>query len=268
MDTGKRHPALSISSLLFAGLILAALLPARGLAQQPESPDPAGQYAPDGEGPQRRMFRGNGVIGKIESLAPGEMKVSTPDGTAVTVHLSAKTAFRLDQQAAKQDDFKAGMMVFVRGTKSADGSWEAETVSSRTGPPGAGRGPGANFRFNVIAGSVKAIEGRKITLLGQDNTTETVELDENTSLRRRRESITLADIHPGDAVIIRGDKKDGAFVPVSVTVVDAEQLQRMLQFAGAGGPPPGANPPGGASAAPAPAAPTPPSGTKPPRELR
>ena len=268
MKALRKHPAIPRVALSCILLILAGSFPARCLAQQPEAAPPPGQSAPEGGGGQPRTFRGNGVIGQIQSIAPGEIKVATQDGSTATVHVTSNTAFRLDQQPAKLGDFKAGMVVFVRGTKSSDGSWDAESVASRSGPPGAGAGPGGAFRSDFIAGTVKAIDGTKITVQGMDNTVAAVEVDENTSLRKRRESITLADIHPGDSVVIRGDKKDGSFVPKTVTVVDPEQLQRMRQFMQGGGAPGGANPPAGTKP-PAGASPqTPPPDTKPPQDLR
>jgi hypothetical protein len=265
MNTRRKNPAIPHAALFCAFAILTGLLPAPCLAQQPDSAPPAGQNAPQGEGAQRRTFRGNGIIGRIASIAPGEMKVSTPDGGTVIVHLSAKTAFRLEQQTAKLEDLKTGMMVFVRGTKADDGSWAAEAVSARTGPPGQGGGPEA-MRGEFVAGTVKAIDGTKITVLRLDGSTQTIEVDENTSLHKRRESITLADIHPGDAVISRGEMKDGAFVPKTLNVVDPEQLQRMRQFMGGGGPPSGTNPPPGANPPPAPNLQAPPAGGKPPQD--
>jgi preprotein translocase subunit YajC len=260
MNTRKTDTKLSKAIFVFAWFVISGLLPLRCLAQQPDAAPPAGQNAPEGEG-QRRGFRGNGLAGQIQSVAPGEMKVATRDGTTVTVHLGPKTAFNLEQQPAKPEDFKAGMLVFVRGTKSSDGTWEAETVSARTGPPRQGGGNPEAMRGEFIAGTVKAIDGTKITLQRQDGTAQTIEVDENTSLRKRRESITLADIHTGDAVILRGETKGGAFLPKSVNVVDAEQLQRMLQNMGGGGQKPGTSPP------PASQPQTPPNG-KPPQELR
>ena len=172
----------------------------------------------------------------------------------MTVHLTPKTEFRMDQQPAKIDDFKAGTVVFVRGTKTGDSAWDAEVVAARSGggPPGGraggpGDGPGGPppvMGKDIVAGTVRAIDGVKLTILRLDNVTQTVELDENTSLTRRRESITLADVHVGDAVAVRGETKAGAFVPRSLSLMTPEQLERMKQFMNGGGAAgPGSSPP-------------------------
>lgn len=261
MNTRKIHATLFTTIFAVTWFAVCGLLPARCLAQQPDVAPPTGQSAPEGEGP-RRGLRGNALVGQIQSITPGEMKIAARDGSTATVHLSAKTSFNFEQQPAKPEDFKAGMLVILRGTKSADGTWEAEAVSARTGPPRQGGGNPEAVRGEFIAGTVKAIDGTRITLKRLDETTQTIEVDENTSLHKRRESITLADIRVGDSVISRGETKDGTFAPKSLNVVDPEQLQKMLQFMGGGGQSPGTNPP--------PALPpqTPPPNGKPPQELR
>lgn len=178
-------------------------------------------------------------MGRIASISPTEMKLSTADGGTVTVHLNSKTVFRVEQQSAKLEDLKVGTAVFVRGTKTGD-AWDAEVVAVRSGPPQGG--PGAMGR-DFVAGTVKAIDGAKLTIQRLDGVTQTVELDENTSLSRRRESITLADIHPGDAVAVRGETKDGSFVPRNVNLLDPAQLERMKQFMNGGGGPGSPAPP-------------------------
>ena len=186
------------------------------------------------------------------------MKLSAPDGSTVTVHLTSKTVFRIEQQNAKLEDFKVGTAVFVRGTKTGDNAWEADVVAIRNGPPPATQGTmGKDF----IAGTVKSIDGTKITIQRLDNVTQTIELDENTSLSRHRESITLADVHPGDSVAVRGETKDGAFVPRSVNIMDAAQLERMKQFMNGGGGTGAGNPSPPPEKKPEPE-------TKPPQELR
>jgi len=218
-------------------LLRIVLLAALGLAGAPramhaQNPASGQEQSPPGEGGrQRGHFRGNAVFGRIQSISPTEMKLEAPDGSTVTVHISEKTQFRMEQAAAKPEDFKAGTPVFVRGTKREDSSWDAELIAARNGPPPMTQGMGRN----LLAGTVKSVEGTKITIVKLDGTTETMEADENTSLRKHRESITLADIHPGDGVAVRGETKDGVFVPRVVNVMDAAQFERMKQFLSSGG---------------------------------
>jgi uncharacterized protein DUF5666 len=216
-------------------LIASMALVGRSPEARAQTPPPAQDQSPPPDGgQQRRQFRGNFVGGKIQSISATEIKLAGPDGSTVTVALNSKTQFRIEQQPAKLEDFKVGAFVFVRGNKTGDYTWDAELVAIRTGPPGTMAG-GPGMAGNIVAGTVKTIEGTRITILRLDGTTQTIEADENTSLQKHRESITLADIHPGDAVAVRGESKDGAFLPKTVNVLDPAQLERMKQFINWGG---------------------------------
>jgi len=231
--------------ILTAGAVLLGTLPGVRAQNAP----PAQNQGPPAGSEQHRQLRGNGVFGRIESISTTEMKISREDGSTITIALGSKTQFRIDQQPAKLEDFKVGGSVFVRGNKTGDNTWDAEFVSARTGPPAGserprpGQGSGQGMAGNVVAGTVKAIEGTKITILRLDGTTQTIEVDENTSLQKHRESITLADIHPGDAVAVRGETKDGVFAPKTVNLLDPAQLDRMKQFLNSGGGPSAGTPP-------------------------
>jgi hypothetical protein len=78
--------------------------------------------------------------------------------------------------------------------------------------------------------------------LRTDNVTQTLELNEDTSLRKGRDSTTMADIHPGDHVVIRGASQNNVFVPKNVMVLSAEQWERMQQMVSGRGVPSGGAP--------------------------
>jgi preprotein translocase subunit YajC len=110
---------------------------------------------------------------------------------------------------------------------------------------GAGSGGGAAFGEmgkDFVAGVVKSVDAPKLTVVRADNVTQTLELNEDTSLRRGRESITMADIQPGDRVVIRGGLQNNVFVPKAVILLSSEQWERMQQFAQGGAGPAGNTP--------------------------
>jgi len=76
----------------------------------------------------------------------------------------------------------------------------------------------ANYGKTWLAGRITAIDGTRITIEGMvDHTPHVIAVDENTSFRRRRDSITLADIQPGQQLQAEGAMKDGAFLATTVT---------------------------------------------------
>jgi hypothetical protein len=101
---------------------------------------------------------------------------------------------------------------------------------------------------------VKSVDAPKLTVLRPDNVTQTLELNEDTSLRKGRDSITMADIQPGDHVVVRGGVQNNMFVPKNVMVVSLEQWKRMQEMGTNGRGPGGNAPTGGAPTGSAPPA--------------
>lgn len=225
--------------------LLMACLALPVLAQQGgEQPAPP----PGGPGGGMRMGRGRGVAGTITEVKPGGFVLKSLDGKTVTVKTTDQTQFRNGRDPAKLSDFKAGDSVAVMGSPDGDSAWTANMVVNRTAMEAQMR---AALGKEFIAGEVKAIDGTKLTILRPDNETQTIEVDENTSFRKQRDSVTLADIKVGDHVMGRGQLKDGVFVPSVLNVGMPGMGMGMGMGGGRRGRGPGAGP-GGDQAAPPP----------------
>lgn len=235
-----------------------------GVASLAQTPDSTSTPQDQTQGPppagERGMYRGgaregHGTLGKITAIHGNSLQLAKPDGSAITVNLTDKTEFRKDRQPAQLSDFKVGDFVMVGGGENPDHSVTAQSLRGRSingGPGGGGAGPGRGAGFgemgkDFVAGVVKSVDPPKLTVLRADNITQTLELNEDTSLRRGRESITMADIQPGDHIVIRGGLQNNSFVPKTVILLSAEQWERLQQFAqgraGQGGSAPAGNPP-------------------------
>ena len=181
------------------------------------------------------------LIGKIAAISKGSIALTKMDGSTATVKVTDKTEYRRDRQGAKLSDFKVGDMVFVRGEENPDHSVTAQLIGGRSGSGQGGRGfgPGGGgfgeLGKEFVVGEVKSVDAPHLTVLRPDNVTQTLEFTEETSLRRGRDSITMADIQPGDHVVIRGAVENNAFVPKNVMVLSAEQWQRMEEIRKANG---------------------------------
>jgi hypothetical protein len=231
-----RKPA-QIAWALAGWFVLAAFL--QGLArpvllgaQEAGGPVP-GQTANDGR--QIPLF------GKITAVHDSSMEVLNSNGETVVVKVNDKTEFRKDRQTAKRSDFKVGDVVLVRGEENPDHSWTAQIVGGRSangsGPSGRG-GPGGGGPFvqggtlgkDFVIGEIKSVDAPKLAVLRADNVTQTLELNEETSLRKGRESITMADVQVGDHVFARGVVQNDVFVPKMVVVINPEQWKRMQEM--------------------------------------
>ncbi|HWZ96762.1 MAG TPA: DUF5666 domain-containing protein [Candidatus Dormibacteraeota bacterium] len=214
-------------------------------AQEAPTPDQQPGPPPQGQRPPRRG-QGDGaapLVGKIMVLKSDSLQLAKPDGATVTVNFSDKTEFRKDRQPAKASDFKVGDMIFVRGDQNKDNTVTAAVIAARTGngpaveEGGRGFGGGSGFALgelgkDYVAGEVKSVDAPKLTVLRPDNVTQTIELNEESSLRKGRESITMAEIQPGDHVVARGALQNNVFTPKNVMILSAEQWQRMQEMGG------------------------------------
>jgi Domain of unknown function (DUF5666) len=251
----KFHRAVLLIPNCYLSALLFLLLATAASAQTPDAMPPnqdQGASTGEGRGPGRGGTIGNrGTVGKITAMTNGTIEVTKPDGTKVLVKLSANTEFRKDRQPAALTDFKVGDFVMVRGPENSDHTVNAEMIGGRSANAGSGNGGSGGGRFgsgrgagggvapggpamgelgkDYVAGEVKSIDPPKLTVLRSDNVTQTLELNEDTSLRKGRESITMADIRPGDHVMIRGASQNNAFVPKNAMVLSPEQWERMQQ---------------------------------------
>lgn len=223
---------------LLSGLALVA-------APQVFSQTPGDAPPAQSEGRQRGQRPDDGgprpIIGQITAVHNGTLQLAKPDGTTAVVKFTEKTAFRKDRQESKAADFKVGDFVIVRGQENPDHSVTAETIAARSGggPNGGGRpngrgGPNGTtigvLGKDFVAGEVKVIDPPKMTILRPDNVTQTIELNEETSLHKGRDSITMADIQVGDHVFARGATQGDAFTPKIVGVIEPEQWKRMQEY--------------------------------------
>jgi|SRR5580704_3055760 hypothetical protein len=214
---------------IVAALVLTAAL---GWAQAPPDSS-AGQMQGDQAPSGHRGPHGPGVMGTITAVDNGTITVKTLEGQTAQVSVSDQTEFRKDRQPAKLADFKVGDQVFVRGEQK-DGVWQAQMIGGRTGGGQDGGGPRGEMGKNFIAGEVKAISGTKLTIVRPDGVSQDITVDENTSFKKDKDSITLADVKVGDHVFGRGEMKNNVFVPSVLNLGQPQGMGRRME----GGPAP------------------------------
>jgi uncharacterized protein DUF5666 len=191
------------------------------LAQQNESAPP--NRPADGQ--QSGERRGPRLGGTITAIASDSITLKTFEGRTATVHVTDATRYRKDRNEVKLSDFKVGDTVLVRGEQKGEDDWNAVAIVSRTGGMGQGGPPSEMLGKKFIAGEIKSIDGLKLTILRPDGQTQTIAVDENTSFRKQRESITLADFYAGDRVFGRGEVKDGVFVAATLNLGEPPTFQ-------------------------------------------
>src|SRR5580704_16735331 len=253
MRLDVKRLAMVLSAAGLFAMLSGASIGAEAIALAPAArTNPAQDQAPAGGPDDRRLP----LFGKITAIHDNAMDVLDTNGATISVKFNGQTQFRKDRQPAKRTDFKVGDIILVRGQEAADHSWTAEVVAARSlngqGGPGGRGGPGGGgtgggrggfqqqgtLGKDYVAGEIKNVDAPKLTVLRSDNVTQTLELNEDTSMRKGRDSITMAEIQPGDHVFARGAVENNVFVPKNVVVIGPEQWKRMQEFgqqAGAGG---------------------------------
>jgi len=171
-------------------------------------------YQQQAPGDDRRMP----LFGKITALHGSSLEISNPK----------------DRQPAKRSDFKVGDVIVVRGQENPDHTWTAQMIGARSAN-GEGRGPNlqaGTLGKDYVTGEVKSVDAPKISVLRTDNVTQTIELNEDTSLRKGRDAITMADVQVGDHLVAHGAMQENVFVPKFVMVIGPEQWKHFQETGG------------------------------------
>jgi Domain of unknown function (DUF5666) len=231
-------------------LLLATAFPLLAPAQATDAPQNPGSGQGSGPGQGQEQGRGmgdlaaHGVRGTITAIAGDNLTVKTEEGDVYKVETGPNTRFRKERDPIKVTDLHVGDMVMAAGDKDE----KAKTVGAvfvMVIDKAQYEKARADFGKTWTAGTIQSIDETKITVKRPDNVIQTIVVDENTSFRKHRDSITLADIKVGDNVNARGALQNGNF------------LATVLSVGGPGGGPGGSRRPS-SSDAPAPGTTQPP----------
>ncbi len=217
--------------------------PAASPGQTQSSSPGSGWQGRRGGGWGMGMGQGRGVLGNVTEAAADHFTIRTDAGDVYTVHFSANTRFmkaperRRSQgeegnggggsppQPIKASDIKVGDAITAGGEIDTAGKSVGAVFVALldAGQAARMREMQENFGKTWLAGKVTALDGVKVTLQGgPGNAEHSFVADEDTTFRKRREPVTLADVQVGDMVRVDGALKDGVFVAKSVAVMGAQ----------------------------------------------
>lgn len=248
--------------LLFALSASAAVAPAQD-ANPPQQPSDSSTQQPGrgqrgGRGAWGNGMMGRGIMGTVTEVAADHYTIKTESGDLYTVHYSVNTRIMkggggmrrgasdeggpppTPPEAIKATDIKVGDAIAANGEVDTAAKSVGAVVVFQIDPERAKqmREMQANYGKTWLMGRVTAISELKVTLQGgPGNQTHTFVADENTTFRKRREPITLADIQVGDMIRVEGALADGNFIAKSVADMGTPP-ERGTQPGGAQPPPP------------------------------
>jgi hypothetical protein len=185
------------------------LLPGTGLAQQEDGPDDVG-----------RMFGpGNGVRGTVTATAADSFSIRTDEGDSYKVFFSVNTRLMKDREPMEASDVHLGDMLLAAGLVDS----KAKTVGAvfvYDIDAKEVRDARAGFGKTWIMGKVTAIQELRITIeRAGDKQAAVVAVDENTSFRKRKEDVTLADVKVGDFISAEGGLQGGSFLATTLRIM-------------------------------------------------
>jgi hypothetical protein len=217
-----------LSAIVF-GLALSVAASAQDASQRGGRGGRAGQGGWGGG-----MGMGNGITGTVTEVAADHYIIKTGAGDTYTIRFSVNTRIVKQTiqrggegggnppQTLKPSDIKVGDAVGAAGEVDAAAKSVGAVVIAQLDPERARqmREMRANYGKTWLMGKVTAINETKVTLLGSmDNAAHAFVADEDTTFRKHREPITLADVHVGDTVRVEGAVKESIFVASSVAVM-------------------------------------------------
>ncbi len=185
------------------------------------------------------MGGGHGTMGTVTEVAADHYTIKTETGEIYTVHYSVNTRIMkqmvrhrnpgearndTDAQPAapqplKPTDIKIGDVIAANGEVDAAAKSVGAVFIVQIDPERAKqmREMEANYGKTWLMGKVTAVDGIRVTIQSaRDNSPRSFVADENTTFRKRRDPITLADIQVGDMIRVEGAVKDGTFLAATV----------------------------------------------------
>jgi hypothetical protein len=199
---------------ILAMVVLVLAITAAGQAQQ------EGDGPPNGGGGMAGAFgSGNGIRGTVTAAAANAFTIRTDEGDIYQVLYSVNTRLMKDRQPIEAGDIHVGDMLMAGGIVDA----KAKTVGAvfvLDIDAAQMRNARAGFGKTWVAGKVTAINELKITIERiNDKQVQVVAVDENTSFRKRREDVTLADVKVGDFITVQGALHADTFVATALRVM-------------------------------------------------
>lgn len=220
------HKSPILPLLLFTAIVLSS---------HAQDAPPAGG-APE-NGPQTRGWAGGarGTGGTATAISGTTLTIKTEEGDTYQVFTSANTRVMKQREPVKITDIHVGDAIMAGGQMDAKAKTVGAVFVAVLSPEQAAEAKKrrAEFGKTWTGGEITEIKDTNITVKRMDGVTQTFTVDENTSFKKHRDSITLADIQVGDRAMAEGSLKGGVFVATSVNVRSAGEGR------GADGVPPG-----------------------------
>lgn len=184
-----------------------------------------------------QFSRENTLRATVVSTAPagkndGNFAVKTDSGTPWEVLYGANTRLMKAGNPIRAGEVEPGDMIFAAGNVDAKKKTIGAAILIDI-PAEEVRKAREGLGKTWSAGKILAITGTKIRVERLDGVEQSITVDENTSFREKRESVTLGDLHAGEGFRADGHLVNGVFTATTLTVFDLKGHEPWLD-AGSG----------------------------------
>jgi hypothetical protein len=179
-----------------------------------------------------QFSRENTLRATVISAAPagkndGSFAVKTDSGQPWRVLYGVNTRVMKDRGPIRPSEIQTGDMVFAAGnvdekkkTVGAAILIDIPAEEVRKAREGLGK--------TWSAGKISSIAGTTIQVHRLDGVEQKIAVDENTSFREKHDSVTLADLRPGQGFRAEGHVMNGTFTATTFTVFDLKGHEPWL----------------------------------------
>ena len=179
-----------------------------------------------------QFSRDNTLRGTVVSAAPGgkndgSLAVKTDSGQPWKVLYGVNTRLMKGRDPIRANEIQPGDMVFAAGNVDAKKKTIGAAILIDI-PAEEVRKAREGLGKTWEAGKITAITGTKIQVHRLDGVEQSIAVDENTSFREKRDSVTLADLRPGQGFRAEGHVTNGTFTATTFTVFDLKGHEPWL----------------------------------------
>ncbi|MFL6429497.1 MAG: DUF5666 domain-containing protein [Acidobacteriaceae bacterium] len=179
-----------------------------------------------------QFSRENTLRATVISASPagkndGSFAVKTESGQDWRVLYGVNTRLMKDRGPVRPNEIQAGDMIFAAGNVDAKKKTVGAAILIDI-PAEEVRKAREGLGKTWSAGRIVSIAGTTIQVHRLDGVEQKIAVDENTSFREKRDSVTLADIRPGQGFRAEGHVMNGTFTATTFTVFDLKGHEPWL----------------------------------------
>jgi hypothetical protein len=179
-----------------------------------------------------QFSRENTLRATVITAAPagksdGSFAVKTDSGQDWRVLYGVNTRLMKDRGPIRPSEIEAGDMIFAAGNVDAKKKTVGAAILIDI-PAEEVRKAREGLGKTWSAGRIVSIAGTTIQVHRLDGVEQKITVDENTSFREKRDSVTLADLRPGQGFRAEGHVMNGTFTATTFTVFDLKGHEPWL----------------------------------------